>query len=194
MPTRAPTVRRAQEVRTAMSPNQPAQADVTQRYRFEEVIGRGGMGTVWRATDLVLDRTVAIKEVRLAPGAASAERQAARDRAMREAHAAARIADPAAVTLHDVIEEDERLLLVMEHVDAPSLEALVAEHGPLPVDEAARLGSRIAGALATAHRRGVTHRDVKPSNVLVPATARRACSSTSASPPSPTPPASRRRA
>jgi hypothetical protein len=168
MPTRAAPTVGAQEVMTAMSPNQPKHADVAQRYRFEEVIGRGGMGTVWRATDLVLDRTVAVKEVRLAPGAASVERASARARAMREAHAAARIADAAAVTLHDVIEEDERLLLVMEHVDAPSLDVLVAEYGPLTIGDAARLGSRVAGALAAAHRRGVTHRDVKPSNVLVP--------------------------
>jgi hypothetical protein len=151
-----------------MSPTPGAPTSIAQRYRFDRVIGRGGMGTVWQATDLRLGRTVAIKDVLLPLHASDDERHAAQARLMREAHAAARSTDPAVVTVHDVIEEQERLYLVMEYVDAPSLESVVAERGPLPPAEVATLGARIAGALATAHERGVIHRDVKPSNVLVP--------------------------
>ena len=143
-------------------------ASVSDRYRFDEVVGRGGMGTVWRATDLLLGRTVAIKEIVLAPSTTPEERHDARFRVLREAHAAARVADPAVVTIHDVVEEGERLFLVMEYVAAPSLEEVVLRTGPLPPADVAALGARLAAALATAHRLGVIHRDVKPSNVLVP--------------------------
>jgi hypothetical protein len=142
---------------------------ITQRYRFDRAVGRGGMGTVWLATDLLLGRTVAIKDVLLPAHATQDERLAARDRVLREAHAAARINHPAVVTVHDVVEEGERLFLVMEYVAAWSLEQIVQQQGALPPTEVAALGARIAGALAGAHRLGVIHRDVKPSNVLLPA-------------------------
>src|SRR5262245_55388073 len=108
-----------------MAPPYPSRSSITERYRFDEIIGRGGMGTVWRATDLLLNRIVAVKDVLLPPHATADERQAARARLLREAHAAARVTDPAVVTVHDVVEEDDRLFLVMEYVAAPSLDDLV---------------------------------------------------------------------
>jgi eukaryotic-like serine/threonine-protein kinase len=146
----------------------PDRVPIAERYRFEQLIGRGGMGTVWHATDLLIGRSVAIKDVLLPPHASDDDRQRAQARIRREANAAARISDPAVVTVYDVIDEDERLFLVMEYVPAPSLETVVGQRGPLPVEEVGALGRRLAGALAAAHGRGVIHRDVKPSNVLVP--------------------------
>jgi len=151
-----------------MARMQHGSTGIKERYRFEHLIGRGGMGTVWRATDLLLERPVAVKDVLLPPQATEDDRRRARVRVMREANAAARVSHPAVVTVFDVIEEHERLYLVMELVDAPSLEALVTGRGPLPPGEVAALGGRLADALGAAHVRGVVHRDVKPSNVLVP--------------------------
>jgi eukaryotic-like serine/threonine-protein kinase len=151
-----------------MTPTERPHHVIGERYRLEEPIGRGGMGTVWRATDTRLDRSVAVKDVLVPPYASAGERRAAQTRLLREAHAAARINDPAVVTVHDVIGDDDRMYLVMEHVPAPSLDAVVADRGPLPIDEVTALGVRLAGALAAAHERHVIHRDVKPSNVLLP--------------------------
>jgi hypothetical protein len=138
---------------------------VAGRYDLGAPLGRGGMGVVWRATDTLLGRPVAVKEVALPPG----ELAQVRDRALREARAAARLSHPGVVTLHDVVEEAGRLFLVMELVDAPTLRELVAAGGPLAPAGAARLGLDLLDALEAAHRAGVVHRDVKPGNVMVPA-------------------------
>jgi eukaryotic-like serine/threonine-protein kinase len=138
---------------------------VAGRYDLGAPLGRGGMGVVWRATDTLLGRPVAVKEVALPPG----ELAQVRDRALREARASARLSHPGVVTLHDVVEEDGRLFLVMELVDAPTLRELVAAGGPLAPAGAARLGLDLLDALEAAHRAGVVHRDVKPGNVMVPA-------------------------
>jgi tRNA A-37 threonylcarbamoyl transferase component Bud32 len=139
---------------------------IADRYELEEVIGRGGMATVWRARDARLDRRVAVKEIRpsLAVGP---ERKAVRVRAMREARAAARVAGPAAVTVFDVIDEGDRLFIVMELVAGPSLDGFVRDSGVLSPPAAAAVGVRLCDALAAAHRAGVIHRDLKPSNVLL---------------------------
>ncbi len=126
------------------------------------------MGTVWRGWDTRLERAVAVKVVTLAPAGGGDDRGLARARLRREAHAAARVDDPAVVTVFDVIDEGDDLYLVMELVDSPSLDEVVRTRGPLSPAEAAALGVRIAGALVQAHRRGVVHRDLKPANVLVP--------------------------
>jgi eukaryotic-like serine/threonine-protein kinase len=135
------------------------------RYRLLEPIGRGAMGIVWRGRDELLDREVAVKEVRAA--ATTAEDQTAYQRTLREAKAAARLNHPGAVTVFDVVEEDGRPWIVMALVPGRSLDRLLAEDGPLPPLEAARLGERLLSALSCAHAAGVLHRDVKPANVLL---------------------------
>lgn len=117
---------------------------VRDRYRLEGMIGRGGAGAVWRAHDQRLDRAIAVKEI-IWPADPS-ERD--KERALREARAAARLSDPGVVQVFDMVTEDDRAYLVMELVDAPSLQRLVDEHGPLPPDRVAALGARMLATLA----------------------------------------------
>ncbi|MFI0367384.1 serine/threonine-protein kinase [Actinomadura sp. 1N219] len=137
------------------------------RYRLESVVGRGGMGTVWRAHDETLHREVAVKEVVLPAGLSDGERENRHRRTLREARASARLNHPGVVTVHDVVDEDDRPWIVMELVRARSLQEIVEEDGPLPPARAAAIGRQIAGALRAAHAIGILHRDVKPANVLV---------------------------
>ncbi|MFB4306162.1 serine/threonine-protein kinase [Actinomadura sp. GTD37] len=139
------------------------------RYRLESVVGRGGMGTVWRARDETLDREVAVKEVVLPAGLGDDERENRHRRTLREARASARLNHPGVVTVHDVVDEDDRPWIVMELVRARSLQEIVDEDGPLPPGRVAEIGRQIAGALRAAHAIGILHRDVKPANVLVAA-------------------------
>src|SRR3954470_7036202 len=135
------------------------------RYELVDVLGQGGMGTVWRARDRVLRRDVAIKEVRF-PGLLSAqEREVAVERALREARAAAGINHPNVITVYDVVRQDERPWIVMEYLPCRSLGEIVADEGPLAPERAAAVGLALLKALRAAHRAGVQHRDVKPSNV-----------------------------
>jgi hypothetical protein len=136
------------------------------RFRLLDRLGSGGMGTVWRAHDEIVDRYVAIKEPRVPDQLSEAERTTLYLRMQREARAAARIDHPSVVTVHDVVIEDERPWLVMELVHGRSL-AEVLEEGTLQPQEAARTGLAIVGALAAAHDAGILHRDVKPANVLL---------------------------
>ena len=140
---------------------------VAGRYAVTGVLGRGGMGVVWRATDQVLDRPVALKEVTFPAHLSDEERDALRRRTFREARTAARLVHPNVTTLYDVVEEDGRPWLVMEHVDARSLQEVVQRHGPLPWSTVARIGLDVLAALEAAHAVGIVHRDVKPANVLV---------------------------
>jgi hypothetical protein len=133
------------------------------RYHLVEPIGRGGMGVVWRARDETLGRDVAVKEVLLAADLPESDRTEAYGRAIREARAAALLDHPGIVTVHDVIAEDDRPWIVMELVSGVSL----GRAGPLPPQAVAAIGLRILGALRVAHRRGILHRDVKPSNILL---------------------------
>ncbi|WP_415361919.1 serine/threonine-protein kinase [Saccharothrix sp. BKS2] len=136
------------------------------RYALVERIGSGAMGVVWRARDELLDREVAVKQLRL-PDLTPEEAGTARARAMREARNAARLHHPGAISVFDVVVEDDRPWLVMEHLPSRSLAALLAERGRLDPDEAALIGCHLAAALAAAHAAGIVHRDVKPSNVLI---------------------------
>jgi eukaryotic-like serine/threonine-protein kinase len=124
------------------------------------------MGTVWSARDEVLGRPVAIKEVLLPPGIPDAEANALRERALREARAIASLSHPNVVTLYDVAREGSAPFVVMELVPSRSLAELTRE-GPLPPQQVATIGDAVAAALQAAHAAGITHRDVKPGNVLV---------------------------
>jgi eukaryotic-like serine/threonine-protein kinase len=144
---------------------------VAERYRLTSLIGRGAMGVVWLARDERLDREVAVKQLLLGNSAdsalADATEEQASERAMREARIAARLRHPNAITVHDVVEHDNRPCLIMEYLRSESLDAVLVARGCLPPQEAAAVGAQIAGALADAHAAGVVHRDVKPENILI---------------------------
>ncbi|MFE0425674.1 protein kinase [Streptomyces sp. NPDC058953] len=139
---------------------------------MEARLGGGGMGTVWRARDLLLDRAVAVKEVR-PPDPALAEydpdaARALRARVLREARALARVVHPNVVTIHHVVDGGDGTYpwLVMELVTGGSLADRLAR-GPMEPPEAAGLGRELLAALGAAHEAGIQHRDVKPANVLL---------------------------
>ncbi|WP_415842802.1 protein kinase domain-containing protein, partial [Nocardia ninae] len=137
------------------------------RYRLTDPIGTGAMGVVWRGTDVRLRRTVAVKQLILAPGLSRTAALEAKLRAMREGRIAARLHHPHAITVFDVAEEDGQPWLVMEYMNAPSLAAKLSGKRTLPPVEVARIGAQAAAALAAAHDAGIMHRDVKPANLLV---------------------------
>ncbi|HET6708325.1 MAG TPA: protein kinase [Amycolatopsis sp.] len=136
-------------------------------YRLVEHIGSGAMGVVWRATDVRLERTVAIKQILPQPGVSETERDNMRQRAMREAKNAARFQHPNAIVVFDIAEHNGDPCLVMEYLNGPSLSTILAEEGTLPLGRIARIGEQVASALVAAHRAGIVHRDVKPGNILI---------------------------
>ena len=143
---------------------------VAGRYRLEDMLGRGAMGVVWRATDELIGRSVAVKEVGPPPGLPVEERTLFRERALREARAAGRINHPAAVTIYDVVPatgDDEAVYIVTELVTAPTLAEVLRREGAVSAHRVAMLAVRLLDALEAAHTVGVVHRDVKPSNIMV---------------------------
>jgi serine/threonine protein kinase len=141
---------------------------VAGRYRLLERIGRGGMGTVWRAEDELLGRQVAVKNLHLPqPHMQDDELATLFERTRREARAAARISHPNVIVVHDVVDDDGLPSIVMEYVPSVTLGERLKQHGALPVHEVARIGRGMIAALRAAHGAGVLHRDVKPGNVLL---------------------------
>src|SRR3954454_5039521 len=132
-------------------------------YRIDDVAGRGGMGVVYKATQLALDRTVALKLI--APEVADDEDF--RERFKRESRIAASIEHPNVIPVHEAGEVEGRLYIVMRYVDGTDLRELVAREGPLAPERAARIVAQVAEALDAAHARGLVHRDIKPANVLI---------------------------
>jgi serine/threonine protein kinase len=137
------------------------------RYRLLSQVGRGGMGRVWHAHDDLLHRDVAVKEVIFPPGLSSSDREVLFERTLREARSAARLSHRGIVTVHDVVEEDDRPWIVMEYVRARSLQEIIDDDGPLSPSRVADIGAQMLAALRVAHAAGVLHRDVKPANVLL---------------------------
>ncbi len=137
------------------------------RYQLREEIARGGVGTVWHATDLLLDREVAVKELRLPTDVSDDERESLLQRTTREARVAARLTHPGVVTVLDVVDEDDRPWIVMELVHARTLAEIIQVAGPLPYQRVAEIGLQLIEALKAAHDEGIVHRDVKPGNVMI---------------------------
>ncbi|GAA0376853.1 hypothetical protein Acor_31120 [Acrocarpospora corrugata] len=140
---------------------------VARRYQLKRKLGQGAMGVVWEGHDTLLDRPVAVKEVLLPRNLPPDELERQLLRTGREARTAARLSHRSIVSIYDVAEEDGRPWIVMELVNAPSLDQLVRERGSLPVREVASIGRQILSALDAAHTAGILHRDVKPANILV---------------------------
>jgi eukaryotic-like serine/threonine-protein kinase len=133
------------------------------RYELRQILGRGGMGEVWRAWDRELERDVAIKS--LLPHLTAEPDLVGRFR--REARALARLRHPGIIALYDILRlPEERIYLVLEFVPGEPLDAIMAR-GPLGWKRCADIGSQVCDALAVAHAEGVVHRDVKPGNILV---------------------------
>ncbi|MFG2085138.1 MULTISPECIES: serine/threonine-protein kinase [unclassified Spirillospora] len=137
------------------------------RYTLVRRLGEGGMGVVWRARDDLLGRDVAVKELLLPERLSPEQRDLAAQRALREARAAALLRHRSIVTVHDVVVEDGGPCIVMDLLPGRSLDAVLADDGPLPPDLVARIGLEILGALRAAHAEGVLHRDVKPANIFL---------------------------
>src|SRR3954467_2744809 len=132
-------------------------------HRIEAVAGRGGMGVVYRATQLALDRTVALKVI----AAGLLEDQTVRNRFVRESKVAASIDHPNVIPIYYAGEEQGIAFIAMRYVAGDDVRSLVRREGPLPPERAARITGQIASALDAAHAAGLVHRDIKPANVLM---------------------------
>jgi tRNA A-37 threonylcarbamoyl transferase component Bud32 len=140
---------------------------IAKRYRLSEIIGRGGMGVVWRARDELLNRDVAVKELIWPAYLTEPEQEKACRRAVREAQMAARLTHRNVIRIYDIVEEDTHPWIVMELLPHRSLLDLVLEEGPVSPARAAQVGLGILAALRAAHAAGIVHRDVKPANILI---------------------------
>ncbi|MFI7026764.1 serine/threonine-protein kinase [Micromonospora sp. NPDC049900] len=140
---------------------------IADRYRLLDLVGRGGMGTVWRADDELLHRQVAVKQVVLPARLGGDELDHLRARTLREARTAARLNHPNVVRVYDVVSDGGTPWIVMEYVPSRTLQDVLDTDGPLPPRRAARIGLALLEALQAAHSAGVLHRDVKPANVLL---------------------------
>ena len=137
------------------------------RYELTASLGRGTMGTVWRAWDRSLGRAVAIKEIRQDPRLTAEQRAELRERLIREGRIAARLNHPSVAMVHDAIVAEGSPWIIMELVEGRSLERVIEEEGPLPPRLVAEIGLDLLSALRAAHDQGILHRDVKPGNVLL---------------------------
>lgn len=133
------------------------------RYRLIEVIGQGGMGTVYKAHDTVIDRHVALKVLSTELGA----EPGFRERFRREAHTAARLTEPHIIPIHDTGEVDGKLYLVMPIINGIDVGTLLKRDGPMSPQRAVVVIEQLAAALDAAHAAGLVHRDIKPSNALM---------------------------
>ncbi|GAA1876787.1 serine/threonine-protein kinase [Pseudonocardia ailaonensis] len=140
---------------------------VGDRYRLSAQLGSGAMGTVWSGYDEVLRRKVAVKELKVPRGIPEREALAMRERMLREARALGGLSHPNVITVFDVVDVGGQPLVVLEMVPSRNLAAMITDQGPLDPRQAAVVGYATAAALRAAHRAGITHRDVKPGNILI---------------------------
>ncbi len=146
-----------------MSRSTIEQRTLSNRYRIEELLGQGGMARVYRGTDLVLDRTIAVKILAelMVP-----DTEALR-RFRREAQAAAALSHPGIVAVYDTGSDGDTHYIVMEYVTGRTLADVLHEGGALPPELAVDIASAVASALGAAHAKGIVHRDVKPGNIMI---------------------------
>ena len=137
------------------------------RYHLVERLSAGAIGAVYKALDIVLDRPVAVKCVRLDTPFADHSPDELRERFVREARIAARLQHSSIVTIHDIVATPDRGFIIMEFIEGQSLESMLASRSRLELSTAVRIISQLASALDYAHERNVVHRDVKPSNILI---------------------------
>ena len=131
-------------------------------YRIVEKIGEGGMGVVYKAQDLALDRLVALKFL----ASHLARDEESHKRFVREAKTAATLDHPSICTVYEIGESEGQTFIAMAYVDGQALDELLAQ-GPFLIEDALELSRQVAGALAAAHGKGIVHRDIKPGNILV---------------------------
>jgi serine/threonine-protein kinase len=139
-------------------------------FQILEMVGRGGMGTVYRGLDPIIGRAVAVKVIRLVGYNDAEEQEWLKTRLFREARAAGSLCHPGIVTIYQVGEENDLAYIAMEFVDGPSLHDILAKEGPRDKAKLCRILLETAAALDYAHERGLVHRDIKPANIMVNAT------------------------
>lgn len=150
------------------TPSDDTPTRIGNRYRLDERIGAGAMGAVWKATDELLNRTVAVKELLAAAvPARGGALEESRQRILREGRIGARLQHPHVISMFDVVVHDDSPWLVMEYLPSKSLAQKLTADGPMDPLEVADIGRQVADGLAAAHKAGVVHRDIKPGNVLL---------------------------
>src|SRR5581483_11687549 len=145
------------------APGQLSPTDVIGGYRIDALLGRGGMAAVYKATQLALERLIALKLI----ATDYAQEPVYRERFLRESRLAATVEHPHVIPIYEAGDDGGLLFIAMRFVDGVDLEALLRRLGPLTPDDAVRILTQLAGALDAAHGRGLVHRDVKPANVLL---------------------------
>src|SRR6266568_6857315 len=141
------------------------------KYRIDQVIGRGAIGVVYKGYDEQIDRPLAIKTLRPEIYHDVADLESFLKRFVTEAQSAARCLHPNIVTVFDLVEQEQRPFIVMEYIDAGTLENVIQTGALMPIRQVGEIMAQILLALDHAHSKGIIHRDIKPANILCPSAA-----------------------